>query len=172
MPYFLRQIDVRPWLDKSGASIAPADIVSDFKTKENKLSLWRIEDDKSNLCRVIVAISCNKADRTTIKQFEYVMIDSRCLQSKGFKINQTDGNTKDKEANKKWHYDINELSGDMLLQIVKLFYEKSQPTIILFDDVESCLKECIEYICIKQVGNPLQGYLRDFKIRNQATSST
>ena len=168
MPYFLRGIKKLYWMDHTKhltTGFVPADILcTSFRTKEDTLSIWKIEDNKSNLCRVILALSLNK-NIPIIEEFEYVLINSDLLSADSYKIQQEDGTTKDSDANKTWHYNIKNLSAESLANIATVFYLNSQPLTMMVDEVEDCLRQCIKHINIRQVSNTtLRNYLQEFKV--------
>ena len=64
MSHFLIMIKKRnwdriplPWLAENDL---PADPIGDLKTSNNSLSLWHIEEDESNLERVVLGLIVNR----------------------------------------------------------------------------------------------------------------
>jgi len=98
----------------------PADCLVDLKTDENELSLWHVEDDKSNLNRVVTALASNAG---FVSNFDYLLFDYNVVTSLGLKINRTDGKTPDRVANRSWHRDLVELSGKRISEFaIGVFY--------------------------------------------------
>ena len=96
-----------------------ADPLADFVTTKNSLSVWRIEDNKSNLQRVIAALA---AIRDSIDKFDYVLFDEKLLKECDIKVELTEGNSPDQEANA-WHYDLLELSAQKLVKLAEAVWE-------------------------------------------------
>lgn len=96
-----------------------ADPLTDFVTTKNSLSVWRVEDNKSNLKRIIAALA---AIRDRIDKFDYVLFDEKLLNEYDIKVKLAEGNSPDQEANA-WHYDLIELSAQQLAKFVKAIWE-------------------------------------------------
>lgn len=108
MPSFLENGDI------------PADCLSDLRTKENKLSVWYIDDDSSNLPRVLTALAANCDDLSNI---DYLLFDHQIVAELGLEVSKTSGGTPDKEANSAWHRDLEDLSGRKVLNFATaIFY--------------------------------------------------
>jgi hypothetical protein len=101
----------------------PADPLGDLVTRENRLSLWYIDDDKANLQDVVAAMAAN-ADN--VSNFDYALLDLEAVLSLGLKVASTEGGSPNKDANSRWHRDVIELSSSKLGQLAKLFYQKGQ----------------------------------------------
>lgn len=119
MPFLVRGIkrrkwdrqSVYPWLEKDEI---PADPLTDLPTSDNALSVYIVEDDKSNLDRVITALA---ATRERPDKYDYLLFDERALSIANVKTELTRGNTPDDLVNS-WHLDLVELSGSKLLALV------------------------------------------------------
>jgi len=111
--------EYHPWL-KSGD--IQADPFADLNTQENCLSVWHIEDDRSNLDQVITALA---ASGTNLANLDYALFDRQILD-KLFNIKKTPGGSHDSIANSSWHHDLTELSGLKLVQLAKSILENSQ----------------------------------------------
>jgi len=85
---------------------APGDALLDLQTRENKLSLWLIDDDGSNLVEVVGSIALT---RETFSQVDYVTFDLDLVEKLGLDLRETDGNTPVPAANS-WHREAVELS--------------------------------------------------------------
>ncbi len=83
-----------------------ADILTDLRTSGNTLSFYIIEDDETNLQRVIVAFA---AARQALSNLDYILLDQTMLDDMGFKFASTKGITPDDTVNS-WHQDMIELS--------------------------------------------------------------
>lgn len=102
-----RNIDV-PWL-KPGE--LQADALADLKTTGNRLSVWLIQDDKSNLERVIAALASTCDVPTNI---DFVLMDQSELQRLGIKWENTKGDSHDEQINHTHHLDLLELTATKL----------------------------------------------------------
>jgi hypothetical protein len=121
VPLLLRKIrkskwyknDSVPWLEEGEIQ---ADALGDLVTSGNTLSIWVVEDDKSNLEQVIVALasSCDN-----IANFDYALINIDCLLSIGIKIETKEGLTPYSKANK-WHRDLIELTTSQLFKLAEV----------------------------------------------------
>jgi hypothetical protein len=105
-----------PWLETGHI---PADPLADFAgTVDNRLSVWRIEDDQSNLRRVIVAMAAN---RDKLDKLDYVLFPLDHLARVGVKLEETQGDTPDEEANA-FHSDLVELSAQDVVRLTSLVF--------------------------------------------------
>ncbi len=119
MPFLLRKIrkarwygrDVHPYLDEGDAQ---ADSLLDLLSKDNQLSAWYIEDDGSNLERVVTALAANSDSLTHL---DYALFDHRVLSAIDIKIKKTAGPTPDESANAAWHLDLIEPSARKLIAL-------------------------------------------------------
>jgi hypothetical protein len=69
MPLMLRKIRKARWYQHNQADFPwlldediPADPLGDLVTNDNELSVWQINDDKSNLHRIAAALAANSDD--------------------------------------------------------------------------------------------------------------
>jgi hypothetical protein len=121
VPLLLRKIrkskwyknDSVPWLEEGEIQ---ADALGDLVTSGNTLSIWLVEDDKSNLEQVIVALvsSCDN-----ISNFDYALINVDLLLSVGIKIDTKEGLTPYLRANQ-WHRDLVELTTNKLFKLAEV----------------------------------------------------
>ena len=117
MAFILRKLDSKAsfyqqdWLRNEDAQ---ADALSNLKTKGNQLSVWWIDDDLSNLDRVIAALA---AGRDRVEKLDYAVIDRGVLDSLGIRSIKADGQSPDGGANQRWHQDLARLSGSQLVAL-------------------------------------------------------
>ena len=127
MPFMLRKIRQARWYNVEGAWLAaddiPADPLSDLATKDNQLSVWYIEDDRSNLGRVITALA---ASGTDIANVDYALLDHRLLSDMHIMIASTRGGTPDEEVNTSWHRDLVELSAGKLVSLATALFTHAE----------------------------------------------
>src|SRR5215470_2574117 len=97
MPLFLRTVrenrwhksEAAPWLDRGDI---PADPLADLATKENRLSVWELSGDRSNLERIVRAVAIG---RDRIADTGYVLFDADVLKRAGIDTHMEDGKTPD-----------------------------------------------------------------------------
>lgn len=128
MPFILRtirkarwyKIEDVSWLEKGDV---PADPLADLNTKANELSVWLIEDDRSNLNQVVTALA---ATRTHISNLDYALLDMQLLPELNIKVRHTTGGTPDEKANVSWHRDLVELSAFKVVELAKSILAKAE----------------------------------------------
>ena len=121
MPFLLRKVKRTRWLNDDAIDWLPhdepqADAFHDLTTGKNTLSFWEIEDDQSNLQRIIAAMAANC---DALSNIDYVLVDRRAVESAQIELDQVPGETVDAEANRLWHYDLVHLSAAKLLELAR-----------------------------------------------------
>jgi hypothetical protein len=121
VPLLLRGIRKRRW--STDASISrlsdgeiQADAFGDLSTSNNTLSVWYVEDDKSNLNEVITSLASN---RDTISNLDYVLFNIDLVSSIGINIEKNSGATPFETANH-WHRDLTMLTASKLFKLVDI----------------------------------------------------
>ncbi len=142
MPLLLRKIRKSrwykyPWLEEGGSQ---ADALLDLKTDDNILSVWYIEDDKSNLERVLAALASNSDN---ISNVDYALFEEQDMLNMDIKLDSTKGNVPDDEVSNSWHRHLSELSAMKLAMIAKTIQtvgeiDRKQP-----QEVKKLLKESV-----------------------------
>jgi hypothetical protein len=119
VPFFLRKIRRAKWYreDVSDMTWLPkgeiqADALGDLSTKENTLSVYRI-DDSSNLDRVVAALATTG---TNLSNVDYALIDTTSIEPAKITVVATKGETADDTVNS-WHYDLIELSVQKIIAL-------------------------------------------------------
>ena len=107
--------EYKSWL---AADQVPAEVYRDLRTDESKLSVWHIEDDRSNLSEVVTALAIN---RRGFSHYDYGLIDPALVSSSGIKTEQSMGETPIPSANR-WHRDLIELTVDRLSTLIKSLF--------------------------------------------------
>lgn len=130
MPFILRKIrknrwykyekNELPWLSEGDVQ---ADPLGDLATTKNELSVWQIENDKSNLEQVIAALRANCDD---IANIDFALFDSKFLKDIKVAIRRSHGGSKDEMANSIWHYDLFELSAFKLIELTKVIIANAE----------------------------------------------
>jgi len=116
VPYLIRKLEKKIWLDIVVAKEIgglQADALKNFKTTENKLSVYQIEniDDRTLVIRVLAAIA---AGRDKPGEIDYAIFDSMILKKIGINVEQIEGDTADQEINK-LHLDLTQLKAEQIL---------------------------------------------------------
>jgi hypothetical protein len=92
----------------------PADPLGDLATKDNALSVWFVDDGKSNLKRIAAALAA-RCDH--VSNVDYALFDQAMLDRLDIQMEKSYGGTPDDYANRNWHYDLVKLSGRKLLEL-------------------------------------------------------
>ena len=100
-----------PWLDENEI---PADPLGDFVAGDNQISVYVIEDDLSNLDRLIAAMAAN---RQNLANYDYVLFSPEILEQADITIKKTNGLLSDDEANR-WHLSLINLSATKVIKLV------------------------------------------------------
>lgn len=121
MAFLLRTIRKSKWYKHEGVPWLPAgefqaDALFDLKTESNRLSLWQVKDDRSNLNRVLAAVAANKDHPSNL---DYALFNEDTILSLNLTLVQTDGESADNEVSVMWHRELIELSASRLLQLAK-----------------------------------------------------
>ena len=163
MPLLLRTITKsrwykETWLEKGKAQ---ANALGDLRPKENKLSFWHVEDDKSNLHQVVAAIAAGR-DSPTI--FDYALFDQTRLTKIGVRIEHTAGDSFHKEADEHWHHDTAKLSAENVAEIANIIMEHGTTERIWKSEVSSLVKQAVTSGIIDV--NPLKDRLKQKELPN------
>ena len=85
MSKLLRKVDSKPHWEPDGefseyigAGKAPADALRDLATTDNALSVWQIDDNETNLDRVLAAIA---STRQFLLKIDFLICDSKPMLS-------------------------------------------------------------------------------------------
>ena len=132
MPLILRKINKNnwrgheefPWLikDPLQTDAIQADAMHDLKTTENTISVYEVNDDKSNLEQIISGFT---AGRDIPAHFDYALFDQQILLKSDIKIESSAGNTPSTEANA-CHRHLSELSVHKLTELAKIIMGKAE----------------------------------------------
>ena len=151
MAIYLRKASRGSWHPRReyncGEGDIPLDPLTDLRTKDNRLSVWKIEDieedseaGNSNLIRRIVAALA--ANLNGLGDIHYILISDRVLTDLAIDVEKSRGQTPDKEANAKWHYDLYIHSAESLLGLTDALLGK--PRLALKDEVKTYLQEGLD----------------------------
>lgn len=142
MPLVLRKISKSRWfVDKPWLQLHDlnADAAKDLATSDGTLSIFLIDGDKSQLDRVIAALSANGNKPDNV---DYALVDLQLLTALGFKTEETPGATPDSEVNA-WHRDVVDLSIMKLLRFALLIRDQAERNRVPRPKVIKLVKEGI-----------------------------
>jgi len=126
-----------PWLPEHDV---PADCFVDLESKDCRLSVWTVTEDRSNLERIVAALS---GTRQYVQNFDYALIGTAVVERLGIIVLQCPGDTADREANERWHYDLVELTGEKLLALARAISLRGERDRFYERDIESFLRRGI-----------------------------
>lgn len=167
MSYFLRFIAWDRWAEEKDwvpEGVVPSAPLGDLKTSKNDvLSLWQIDEDLSNLDRVLAAFATK---RTAIQELGYILISRENLQIYEDRMENNPSDTPDAEANRQWHVDLTRLTADDIHRIVYELYQNFEPELRLNDEVKDIIEESLEngYIELRRINSRLQDDLRRLQV--------
>lgn len=116
--------EAAPWLDRGDV---PADPIGDLRTSGNRLSVWELVPDRSNLERIVRAIAVG---REKVSDMGYVLFDSALLETADIGTQSKPGTTPDVEANS-WHRDLVDLSGHKLVALTRAILKNGESGTVL-----------------------------------------
>jgi hypothetical protein len=125
-----------PWLP---AGELQADPLGDLRTSGNALSVWHIDDARTNLTSVVTALVANRKE---VDFFEYGLFDEFIPRNLGIHVASSEGSTPLASANH-WHCDLIHLSSENLLALAKALFEPLDRNRLLREDVENLLVAAI-----------------------------
>jgi len=116
--------EAQPFLDVEDV---PADPLGDLTTSGNKLSVYRVDGDVTEIERIARALAL------TVERLDnvgYVLFDASLLERISVESDPTDGKTYDSVVNK-WHLDLINLTGNKLVELTRLILLEGQSDTIL-----------------------------------------
>lgn len=111
--------DDSPWIPPGDIPAAP---LTDLRTSPNsELSVWYVEDNRTNLERIVAALAGTRdhCDKFDFALFPEVVLTQAQIQSKN-----SMGNSADRDANSSWHRDLVELTASKLSTLARLIREQ------------------------------------------------
>jgi len=145
VPLLFRKVRQAKWLEDKNLTWLPvgelqADALTDIATDNgNELSVWVIDDSKSNVQQVIVALAIQ---RNVIANLDYVLIDVAALDTLKIAMEPSPGNTIYEQA-KHWHVDLVELSAAKLFQLANHIQVNCKPVRIQEREVIRYIAEAV-----------------------------
>ncbi len=119
MPSLLRKTAPGKWREDDTwmrLGDLPADAFNDLRTDRNALSVWWIEDDKSNLEDVLTALAATGNCASAMK---YRLLDPSIMTGLGIEISLAPGDSPFARANG-WHRDLTKLTCESLFAIARV----------------------------------------------------
>lgn len=144
MPLLLRKIRKSRWLPAPAwipEGTLHADPLADLVTKENQLSVWRVEDDESNLEEIVIALAGNFENPSNL---DYILFDERLLQEADVRIKRSTGDTIVSEANSAWHHDLIELTARKVVKLGELAMESGRKERISEPQVVDLVQKAVQ----------------------------
>ena len=121
----------------------PADPLSDLNTDGNALSIYLIDDDKSELNRCIAAYATCK-NRGYIREIDYLLFEERIIRELEIKTHQSDAKDLIDERIKKLHWDMYELSSQRLVELAKTVLPNNEVNTLSIDEVCQLINDSIK----------------------------
>ncbi len=165
MAYFLRKVDYAhqtiwegnwgdeyPWLIMPGL---PSDLLGNeaVRTDNCELSVYFINEDKSNINRVMAALN---AKREFLTDTGYLLFEESLPSDIGIKVQQTDGETYDDHLNKNWHYDLVELNADAIVNLCEALVERCEIESLFKDDVIKLIGQSMSNKYLRKVSKGIR----------------
>src|SRR5262249_43401606 len=145
VPFILRTIRQGRWLANRSSETHEerfARASYDLQLSEdNKLSVWYVEHDCSNLERLITALGAN---RDHLNNVDYILLDDQWLSELSIQCQQSDGNTPDQEVNTRWHHDLVGLSAEKHEALTKVLLEQGHIDRVLPKRLLALIEKAIE----------------------------
>lgn len=144
MPVVLRKIQKSKWYKSGAVPWLPeeelqADALVDLSTKGNKLSIYIIGDDLSDLERVVTALA---STREIITDFDYALFDQAILSEIDIKLEYNEGGTADVEVNK-LHRDLIELTTSKIIALSNVIKERARKGRVLSKHVRNLVVKAL-----------------------------
>jgi hypothetical protein len=145
VPFILRTIRRGRWLANKPSETHEerfARALNDLPlSKDNKLSVWHVEYDYSNLERLVTALGAN---RDHLDNIDYILLDDQWLLELDIQCQQSEGKTPDQEVNRRWHFDLVEISANKHEDLTKVLLEQGHINRILPKQILELISQAIE----------------------------
>jgi hypothetical protein len=125
------------WLVQHGK--LPADVLWQFKTKNNTLSVYALDVDRRNAARIVAAILSSKDAHGGLDSTDCLIFESNVVDAVGIAIKEVPGLTPDVVANT-WHRDLVEISADQLVAFSEALIRHAEMETLLEDELVAALK--------------------------------
>jgi hypothetical protein len=131
--------EVPSWVPSGAIPAAPLGCFN--SSHDSKISVWYIENDKSNLERIIAGIA---AGRQNADKFDYILFPDNVLSEAEVKSEEAPGKSKDDNANAKWHRDLIEISATKLVKLVELVSRQGEINRFSEREVISLIRKSVD----------------------------
>lgn len=133
MRFVLRKIRKARWYKHDRVSWLvegelQADALDDLRTTGNRLSVYLVDDDDTNLERVASALVT--ANTEYISDFEYAIISYEVFQELDIKTEDSEGETPDGLVNS-WHRDLLELTAAKIVALATAIQTRAERRVFL-----------------------------------------
>jgi hypothetical protein len=142
MPLLLRNVRKNRWENRPewlSQDEVQADALLDLKTDENKLSVWRIQDSRSDLDEIISAIASTRSDLVNV---DYALFGQDSATKLGIKHEDMPGESLHLEANDK-HRDLIDLSARRLVNLAEAIQTEGEINRIPWKRVAAILVQAV-----------------------------
>lgn len=144
----LRKVEKRRW-DWADGEIPwllsgefPASPLGDLRTSvDSRLSVWQIEDNRSNLESVIAALA---ATRQNLDIFDYALFPEGVVGETEIQMAVTRGQSADPAANYNWHRDLVKLSAAKLVKLAQLIHRRGSVDRFSEKQVKEIIRQSVE----------------------------
>ena len=163
MPFALRKIKKQRWFPNEPSWLKNNDFVADpladLNTSQGSLSVWKIEDDQSNLAMIIAALASTLEHPSHL---DYALLDIQEILNASFKLEPRRGDTKYPEADR-YHLDIIELSASKLVALCHLMLQKAAKDRFSKPKVKQLLIDAVKQGKIQplQLSKDLQDWIKE-----------
>ena len=125
MPHVLRKISKSKWyqLPWMLSGEVQADSFKDLKTDSNELSVWYVDDNRSNLDQIITCLASNL---DSISHIDYALIDISTIQDFGITVAENVPAKTAFTAGNVWHRDLIELTGEEIRRLAREIQNRTQ----------------------------------------------
>lgn len=140
--FLLRKVNKSYWnRDSMPDWLTPGDVpavcLNDLKVDGgNKLSVWMVEEDRSNLDAVIASLGANSDD---LDHFDYLLIDLQGVSVAQISMEKSSGHSPHARANALWHSDLINLSAKKLVKLAVIMLESVQSERLLKSELKELL---------------------------------
>ncbi len=128
MAFYLRKVSYQRWILPDAPWLAkgdiPADPFYDLRTDGNALSIYRVDSDKGNVERIVVAMAATS--KYTHKPVDYLLFDDSLPLALGIQVVKSNGKTRDDTVNSNWHYDLVELTANTLQRLLQSLWNSCE----------------------------------------------
>ena len=145
-----RNWDAQPWLS---ADDAPADAAKCLRGKENKLSVYALEDPNAQMDRVVAALALT---RDFVAKVDLAIVPEKALQPCRIKQDRVQANTPDSEVNE-WHLDLVQLTVAKIAELASTIRSEGTIRRYLEREVETVIQNSLKTnkIVVEQVNENL-----------------